>query len=192
MRRLARRIDVMPILPVVFGLGEIEAAAAIGISASKFRALVNDKRMPSPRRLDGRNIWDVDELRTAFKALPHAEEDEKADFMDGRGVIRLKYVHAFRDRLGRMRYYFRQHGKRTALPGLPGSSEFMAAYATQLMEYQSKSRHGQRRPREHLLRLQSATLAHRSISHCQPRAAQTIAGLSIIFWSNTDIVKSTK
>jgi enterobacteria phage integrase len=52
--------------------------------------------------------------------------------MDGRGVIRLKYVHAFRDRLGRMRYYFRQHGKRTALPGLPGSSEFMAAYATQL------------------------------------------------------------
>jgi enterobacteria phage integrase len=52
--------------------------------------------------------------------------------MDGRGAIRLKYVHAFRDRLGRMRYYFRQHGKRTALPGLPGSSEFMAAYATQL------------------------------------------------------------
>jgi predicted DNA-binding transcriptional regulator AlpA len=78
-RRLTTRIDVMPMLPVVFGLGEIEAAAAIGISASKFRALVNDKRMPSPRRLDGRNIWDVDELRAAFKALPHADEDEKAD-----------------------------------------------------------------------------------------------------------------
>jgi predicted DNA-binding transcriptional regulator AlpA len=78
-RRLTTRIDVMPMLPVVFGLGEIEAAAAIGISASKFRALVNDKRMPSPRRLDGRNIWDVDELREAFKALPHAKEDERAD-----------------------------------------------------------------------------------------------------------------
>jgi hypothetical protein len=52
--------------------------------------------------------------------------------MGGRGVIRLKYVHAFRDRLGRMRYYFRRHGKRSALPGLPGSSEFMAAYAAQL------------------------------------------------------------
>jgi integrase len=47
-------------------------------------------------------------------------------------VIRLKYVHAFRDRLGRMRYYFRRHGIRTALPGLPGSSEFMAAYGAQV------------------------------------------------------------
>jgi hypothetical protein len=69
----------MPILPVVFDLGEVEAAAAIGISATKFRALVEEKRMPSPRRLDGRKIWDVDELRAAFKALPHAHEDEKAD-----------------------------------------------------------------------------------------------------------------
>ena len=69
----------MPILPVVFGLGEVEAAAAIGISATKFRALVEEKRMPSPRRLDGRKIWDVDELRAAFKALPHVYEDEKAD-----------------------------------------------------------------------------------------------------------------
>ena len=52
--------------------------------------------------------------------------------MGGRGVIRLKYVHAFRDRMGRMRYYFRRHGKRSALPGVPGSSEFMASYAAQL------------------------------------------------------------
>jgi hypothetical protein len=36
--------------------------------------------------------------------------------MGGRGVIRLKYVHAFRDRTGRMRYYFRRNGKRTPLP----------------------------------------------------------------------------
>ena len=52
--------------------------------------------------------------------------------MGGRGVIRRKYVHAFRDRMGRMRYYFRRHGMRSVLPGLPGSSEFMTAYATQL------------------------------------------------------------
>jgi hypothetical protein len=69
----------MSLLPVVFGLGELEAAAAIGISASKFRMLVEEQRMPSPRRLDGRNIWDVDELRAAFKALPHAEKTEKTD-----------------------------------------------------------------------------------------------------------------
>ena len=52
--------------------------------------------------------------------------------MGGLGVIRLKYVHAFRDRMGRMRYYFRRHGIRTALPGLPGSNEFMAAYGAQV------------------------------------------------------------
>jgi integrase len=50
--------------------------------------------------------------------------------MGGRGSIRLKYVHAFRDRTGRMRYYFRRHGKRAPLPGLPGSTEFMEAYGS--------------------------------------------------------------
>jgi predicted DNA-binding transcriptional regulator AlpA len=52
-------------------------STAIGISASKFRALVEDGRMPSPRRIDGRSIWDVDELRAAFKALPHEGECER-------------------------------------------------------------------------------------------------------------------
>jgi hypothetical protein len=79
MKRATARMDVMPLLPVVFGLGEVEAAAAIGVSASKFRSLVKDGRMPSPRRLDGRTIWDVDELRAAFKALPHDGEREEAD-----------------------------------------------------------------------------------------------------------------
>ena len=48
----------------------------------------------------------------------------------GRGaLIRLRYIHAFTDRFGKRRYYFRRHGKRVALPGLPGAPEFMAAYA---------------------------------------------------------------
>ena len=79
MRRVITRVDVLPLLPIVFGLGEIEAAAAIGVSASKFRELVKDARMPRPRRIDGRAVWDVDELRDAFKALPHDGESEKAD-----------------------------------------------------------------------------------------------------------------
>lgn len=76
-------------LPIVFGLGEPEAAAAIGISASKFRALVQAGRMPTPRRLDGRRVFDVDELRAAFKALPHedaaedGEEDTWGDLDEG-------------------------------------------------------------------------------------------------------------
>jgi predicted DNA-binding transcriptional regulator AlpA len=79
MKRATARVDILPLLPVVFGLGETEAAAAIGVSASKFRILVKEARMPRPRRIDGRAVWDVDELRAAFKALPHEGESEKVD-----------------------------------------------------------------------------------------------------------------
>ncbi|WP_225769552.1 AlpA family transcriptional regulator [Inquilinus sp. Marseille-Q2685] len=79
-----RRIEIAARLPLVFGLPGPEAAAAVGISASKFKEMVLDKRMPRPRRIDGRLVWDVDELRDAFKALPHDggddEEDTWADF----------------------------------------------------------------------------------------------------------------
>jgi len=42
--------------------------------------------------------------------------------------VKLDYVHQFCDRHGKPRYYFRRYGKRTPLPGVPGSAEFMAAY----------------------------------------------------------------
>ena len=76
MKRAPSQIDILPLLPVVFGLGEIEAAVAIGVSASKFRLLVKEGRMPRPRRIDNRSVWDIDELRAAFKALPHEGEAE--------------------------------------------------------------------------------------------------------------------
>jgi hypothetical protein len=47
--------------------------------------------------------------------------------------LHLKFVHAYKDRHGRVRFYFRRHGQpNVALPGLLGSAEFMAAYATAL------------------------------------------------------------
>lgn len=47
--------------------------------------------------------------------------------------IDLPYVQKFRDRHGKLRHYFRKSGaKRMILPGLPGSREFMAAYAAAL------------------------------------------------------------
>lgn len=48
-------------------------------------------------------------------------------------LARLKHVHRFRDRHGTVRYYLRVPGtKAVALPGLPGSAEFLAAYAAAL------------------------------------------------------------
>jgi integrase len=51
--------------------------------------------------------------------------------------IRLKYVHQWvdkRDGGAKARFYFRRHGRRVSLPGLPGSAEFMAAYQLALTE----------------------------------------------------------
>jgi hypothetical protein len=47
--------------------------------------------------------------------------------------LKLRHVHAFVDRHGRVRHYFRRRGaKQVPLPGLPGSAEFMAAYQAAL------------------------------------------------------------
>jgi integrase len=47
--------------------------------------------------------------------------------------LRLKFVHAFRDRHGKVRHYFRRPGfKQIPLPGLPGSTDFMGAYQAAL------------------------------------------------------------
>jgi excisionase family DNA binding protein len=45
------------------GLSRVEAAMYIGISASKFDELVHDGRMPAPRRIDSRKVWDVNQSR---------------------------------------------------------------------------------------------------------------------------------
>ena len=47
--------------------------------------------------------------------------------------LRLRFVHEFRDRHGKLRRYFRRpHCKAVPLPGLPGSDDFMAAYQAAL------------------------------------------------------------
>lgn len=69
-----KRAEILRRLSVVIGLPEPEAAAAIGISPNKFRELVGDGRLPRPRALDGRLVWDVEELWAAFKAFPHDQE----------------------------------------------------------------------------------------------------------------------
>lgn len=56
------------------GLNRVEAANYCGISASKFDEMVGDGRMPSPRLIDRRKVWDLRQLDQAFDALP-AEGD---------------------------------------------------------------------------------------------------------------------
>ncbi|PXW67124.1 hypothetical protein [Methylobacterium sp. B4] len=53
----------------------LEAAAKhINIGPTKFEALVADGRMPQPRLIDKRVVWDVYELDAAFERLPRRGE----------------------------------------------------------------------------------------------------------------------
>jgi excisionase family DNA binding protein len=55
------------------GLSRIEAAMYLGISPSKFDELVKDGRMPRPRMIDSRKLWDLHELDIAFDELPRED-----------------------------------------------------------------------------------------------------------------------
>ncbi len=46
------------------------AAAFLSIGATKFDELVQDRRMPPPKRIDGRKLWCVRALDAAADALP--------------------------------------------------------------------------------------------------------------------------
>jgi hypothetical protein len=74
--------------------------------------------------------------------------------------IKLEYVHEYRDRHGKMRRYVRRPGsRRVALPGLPGSPEFMQAYQDAI----------------------SGPLVRR----CEPKAG-TLAALAAEFFNSTE------
>jgi len=51
------------------GLSRVQAAEYVGIGTTKFDELVNDGRMPKPKRIDGRTVWDRIQLDEAFAAL---------------------------------------------------------------------------------------------------------------------------
>jgi predicted DNA-binding transcriptional regulator AlpA len=74
------RAEIVGRLPIVFGLPEPEAAAALGIGPSKFRQMVDANRLPRPRRIDGKLVWDVEDLYAAFKQFPvDGEEPDRPD-----------------------------------------------------------------------------------------------------------------
>lgn len=73
------RQAILPTVPIVFGLPEAEAAASVGISQTKFRELVATGVMPAARKVGGKLVYDVDELRLAFKNLPHQGGDTEVD-----------------------------------------------------------------------------------------------------------------
>lgn len=62
--------------PTRRGLSRVEAADYVGIGTSKFDLMVSDGRMPKPKKIDGRRVWDVRALDRSFDALPGGDESD--------------------------------------------------------------------------------------------------------------------
>lgn len=60
------------------GLRREEAAAYIGISPGLFDMMVNDGRMPKPKQINARRVWDRMEMDLAFGALPSVDDEAMA------------------------------------------------------------------------------------------------------------------
>ena len=69
----AERIGVLPPSLPPRGLSRVQAAAYVGIGPTKFDEMVADGRMPRPKRIDSRCVWDRVRLDEAFAALDGGE-----------------------------------------------------------------------------------------------------------------------
>lgn len=61
------------------GLSRELAADYIGVSTSKFDAMVDDGRMPQPKRIDRRKVWDRVAVDHAFSELPGPDDENPWD-----------------------------------------------------------------------------------------------------------------
>ena len=74
-------IDTTPHWPR--GLSRIRAAAYIGVSLNLWDTMVRDGRMPKPKRVDNRTIWDKVAVDRAFDRL----DGGNATDLDGEEII---------------------------------------------------------------------------------------------------------
>jgi hypothetical protein len=76
-RSLASERRLSAIRPVPRrGLSRIEAAMYVGVGATKFDELVATDRMPKPKCIDNRRVWDILALDRAFDLLPDDESGQ--------------------------------------------------------------------------------------------------------------------
>lgn len=63
------------------GLRREDAARYVGVGLTKFDQMVADSRMPKPKKVDGRVVWDRIKLDAAFTDLPGDDEENIVDFL---------------------------------------------------------------------------------------------------------------
>ncbi len=75
---MAVPVDILPASLPPRGLSRAQSAAYVGIGATKFDELVRDGRMPQPKQIDERKVWDRHQLNEAFSALPGGGQESDA------------------------------------------------------------------------------------------------------------------
>lgn len=73
-----RNMDCSP--PTTRGLSREGTAAYIGVSPSLFDLMVKDGRMPQPKRINSRTVWDIRAVDRAFDRLPGGATDTADDW----------------------------------------------------------------------------------------------------------------
>ncbi len=63
-------MDGLQTIYPIRGLNRQRAASYVGVGTTKFDEMVDDGRMPKPRCIDRRKLWDVKELDSHFEELP--------------------------------------------------------------------------------------------------------------------------
>ncbi len=76
----AARRSALPEGTLPRGLSREQAAAYVGVGSTLFNIMVVDGRMPKPKCINTRKVWDRHQLDAAFEALP--DENERDDVWD--------------------------------------------------------------------------------------------------------------
>jgi predicted DNA-binding transcriptional regulator AlpA len=71
---MSRKADILPSTLAPRGLSRVEAAAYVGVSATLFDQLVSDGRMPKPKQINSRKIWDRLRVDQAFEMIPDGDQ----------------------------------------------------------------------------------------------------------------------
>jgi predicted DNA-binding transcriptional regulator AlpA len=76
------RTDALPLSLPPRGLDRVRASQYVGVSVTTFDKMVVDGRMPIPKRIDSRKVWDKIALDAAFDCLPEDGEIERHNEWD--------------------------------------------------------------------------------------------------------------
>lgn len=80
---MSRPAEFLPLSLAPRGLSRMQSAVYVGVGGTLFDQMVEDGRMPSPKRINSKTIWDRHALDEAFAGLP---SDEDANPWDGKGA----------------------------------------------------------------------------------------------------------